>query len=51
MVRWRNTIKEGAARPLVYISAVVLDNYTPIYLGWVWVHLCLCPVPIPPYSY
>ena len=47
VVCWYNAVKEGVICPLVYISVVVLDNYVPIYLGWVWVYLYLCPVPVP----
>jgi len=45
VVRWRDAVKEGATRPLVCISAVVLDDYTLTHLKWVWAHPCLCPVP------
>ena len=47
----RNTIKERAIRPLIYISAVILNNCAPIYLGQVQIYLYLYPIPILPYFY
>jgi len=45
VVCWRDVVEEGVTRPLVCISAVILDDYIFTHLKWVWAHLYLCPIP------